>query len=123
MTSLAGDLKMHPSTVSRAVRNKYLQYPGGVCEIRSLFVQGVSQGISSSDSRAVLSREEIKLRLRKLIAGEAGNRPCSDQSLTSLLAEQGIKISRRTVAKYRKELAFSGMHDRRDTTPRTKTLM
>jgi RNA polymerase sigma-54 factor len=109
MADLAEEMQMHPSTISRAVKNKYLQHPRGICEIRSLFAQGVS----STDFCVRMSREEVKARLRKLIADEDRRTPGSDECLAQLLAEQGIRISRRTVAKYREELGFSGMHDRR----------
>ncbi|MDR2179250.1 MAG: RNA polymerase factor sigma-54 [Synergistaceae bacterium] len=117
MTKLADELMMHPSTVSRAVKNKYLQYPGGVCEMRSLFASGISSSNfpsnSSCGASVETSREEIKTRIRELIDGENRAKPYSDQYLTLLLAEQGIKISRRAVAKYREEMFVGDMYDRR----------
>ena len=109
MITLANQLDMHPSTVSRAVKNKYLQYPGGVCEMRSLFAPGVF----SSGACVETTREEIKTRIRKLIDGEDRAKPYSDNYLTLLLGEQGIKISRRAVAKYREEMFVKDMYNRR----------
>jgi RNA polymerase sigma-54 factor len=109
MASLANELGMHPSTVSRAIKNKYLQHPGGVCEVRSLF----SPGISSLNACMETTREEIKARIRELIDGENRAKPYSDQYLTLLLTEQGIKISRRAVAKYREEMFLGDMYNRR----------
>jgi RNA polymerase sigma-54 factor len=112
MTNLAKELKMHPSTVSRAIKNKYLQHPGGVCEMRSLFAAGIASP-ASSDSFIETTREEIKTRIRELIDGEDRSKPYSDHHLTLLLAERGIKISRRAVAKYREEMFVTDMYNRR----------
>jgi RNA polymerase sigma-54 factor len=109
MVNLANELEMHPSTVSRAIKNKYLQHPGGFCEMRSLF----TPGISSSSARVETTRDKVKMRIRELIDGEDRTRPYSDHYLTLLLAEQGIKISRRAVAKYREEMFVSDMYNRR----------
>jgi len=108
MTDLADELQMHSSTISRAIKNKYLQHPRGVCEIRSLFVKGTPyEGFCSK-----ISREAIKTRIYQLVAEEDKSKPCSDAQLKQLLMKQGIQISRRTVSKYREELALRGMHDR-----------
>jgi RNA polymerase sigma-54 factor len=96
------------TSVLQTQKNKYLQHPGGICEIRSLFVRGMP-----SEAYPQISRETIKSRIRALIAGEDKNKPCSDKQLTQFLMKQGIQISRRTVTKYREELALGGMHDRR----------
>lgn len=109
MTQVANGLGIHLSTLSRAVRGKYLQYPGGVCELRALFPRGGSAGDADS------GREGIKGHLRKLIGEEDRTRPYSDLQLTSLLKERGISVSRRTVAACRGELHIGGMHDRRAT--------
>jgi RNA polymerase sigma-54 factor len=122
MTGLADELEMHPSTVSRAVKNKYLQHPGGVCEMRSLFAPGISSSGSSvggsmesatGTTPIEATREGIKTRIRELIDGEDRAKPHSDNYLTLLLAEQGIKISRRAVAKYREEMFVGDMYNRR----------
>ena len=109
MVTLANELEMHPSTVSRAIKSKYLQHPGGVCEMRSLFTPGISSCGASMET----TREKIKMRIRELIDGEDRTRPYSDHSLTLLLAEQGIKISRRAVTKYREEMFVRDMYNRR----------
>jgi RNA polymerase sigma-54 factor len=85
MTTLAQELNLHPSTVSRAIRNKYLQYPAGVCPIRSMFVQG---GFSASDSTShspaiPVARDNVEACLRSLIDSEDKRHPRSDQQLYS----------------------------------------
>ena len=77
--------------------------------MRSLFVKGVP----SEELCSKISREAIKTRICQLVAEEDKNNPCSDEQLVQLLMKQGIQISRRTVSKYREELALRGMHARR----------
>jgi len=109
MADLAEELQIHQSTISRAIKNKYMQHPRGVCEMRSLFVKGVpSKGIFPK-----ISQEAVKTRICQLVAEEDKSNPRSDEQIMQLLAEQGIQISRRTVSKYREGLAIKGMHARR----------
>ncbi len=96
--TVAGMLDIHVSTVSRAVKGKYIQYKQCV-PLRSLFTAAVSE----SGGAGGVSAEEIRQRIRALIAGE-GSQPLSDQRLTELLAEEGITVSRRAVAKYRMQM-------------------
>lgn len=110
MTKLAEELDIHTSTLSRAIRGKFLRHPGGVCAIRSLFVYGIP---ASTGNTTGTSREDVKNRLRVLILQEDKLSPHSDNRLVFLLKAQGIAVSRRTVAKYRDELGIRGMHDRR----------
>ena len=102
---LADRLGLHPSTISRATREKYLQcrqgtYPLRYFLSRPLGEQGPSQ-------------QTVKLRLLELIRQEDRSHPLSDQRLAELLAEQGIRIARRTVAKYRTELGLGSAAGRR----------
>ena len=87
---------LHPSTVSRATREKYLQCRQGTYPLRYFFSRALGEQGPS--------QQTVKLRLLELIRQEDHSRPLSDQKLAELLAEQGIRIARRTVAKYRTEL-------------------
>ncbi|MTI80503.1 MAG: RNA polymerase factor sigma-54 [Firmicutes bacterium] len=99
LKDIASELELHESTVSRATANKYMQTPRGVFEMKYFF----STGIKSKGGEQV-SATSIKKLLQEIIAGEDSKRPYSDQKIANLLAEQGFKISRRTVNKYREEL-------------------
>ena len=96
LSALAQSLELHPSTVSRAVRGKYLQCRQGTYPLRyfcSLPVSGTS-------------RQAVKQRLLALIRGEDPARPLSDARLAALLEAEGVHVARRTVAKYRMELGL-----------------
>ncbi|WP_413405223.1 RNA polymerase factor sigma-54 [Paenibacillus amylolyticus] len=96
---IAEKIGMHESTVSRAVKGKYIETPHGVYELRAFFASGIST--TSGDKT---SASAVKRRLKEIIRTEQAQRPYSDSHLATLLAEEGIVISRRTVAKYREEL-------------------
>lgn len=96
---IAEKIGMHESTVSRAVNGKYIETPHGVYELRAFFASGIST--TSGDKT---SASAVKRRLKEIIRTEQAERPYSDSHLTTLLAEEGIVISRRTVSKYREEL-------------------
>ena len=113
----AYELGLHPSTVSRAVKGKYVQYPGGFRELRALFVRGTeggARGGSRKIGEAGVSRDGVKQMNRGILkARQKGEGSLlSDDKIAAMLSEYGIKISRRTVAKYRGELGIAGMHDR-----------
>jgi RNA polymerase sigma-54 factor len=99
LRDVANDIGMHESTVSRVVANKYMHAPRGVYEMRFFF----HSGITSSMGEAV-SSVAIKDRIRKMIDAEDGLRPLSDSRIAELLADDGLPLARRTVAKYREEL-------------------
>ena len=92
---IAADLGIHVSTVSRAVKGKYVQYKKTE-PLKSLFTSALSR----DGEREGVSSGKIKERIRALIAGEE-KKPLSDQKLAEKLAEEGITVSRRAVAKYR----------------------
>lgn len=96
---IAERIGIHESTVSRAVNGKYIETPHGVYELRAFFASGIST--TSGDKT---SASAVKRRLKEIIRTEQAQRPYSDSHLATLLAEEGIVISRRTVAKYREEL-------------------
>lgn len=98
LSSLAERLELHTSTVSRAVRGKYLQCRQGTYPLRYFFSLPVSGGDAS--------RQAVKHALLLLVRDEDPGRPLSDQRLCALLEAEGICVARRTVAKYRMELGI-----------------
>ena len=105
LLSLSESLALHPSTISRATRDKYLQCRQGTYPLRYFFSRAVGeQG---------LSRQAVKQRLLALVQNEDPRRPLSDQRLCELLAEDGVQVARRTVAKYRMELHLPSSSVRR----------
>ena len=96
LRDVALDVDMHESTISRVVTNKYMQSPSGLYELKFFF----SSGIAMMGGDSVASKS-VKEDIRKLIAEENSRKPLSDHDIVNLLAESGIKIARRTVAKYR----------------------
>jgi RNA polymerase sigma-54 factor len=93
---------MHESTVSRVTTNKYIHTPQGVFELKFFF----HSGLDSLDGDA-MSSVSVKEIIRKAVAAEDARKPLTDQQLVKLLEQQGIKIARRTVAKYRQELRIA----------------
>ena len=105
LSSLAETLDLHPSTVSRAVRDKYLQCRQGIYPLRYFFSRAVGQ--------QGLSRQAVKQRMLLRFKDEDSGHPLSDQTLCDLLAAEGIFLARRTVAKYRIELGIGSSTARR----------
>lgn len=101
LKDVANALALHESTISRAIRNKYIQTPHGTYAIRSLFVKGLANHSGKMDSVMY-----IKKRITELVNNEDEKSPLTDQQLTEVLESEGIQISRRTVAKYREELSI-----------------
>lgn len=100
MEDIAAEAQIHVSTVSRAVNGKYLRCDHGVYELRSFF----SAALPAAEGEGV-SAEFIRSRIRALVAAEDPRKPLSDAKLEALLAqESGLKIARRTIAKYREQL-------------------
>ena len=104
LSALAGRLELHPSTVSRAVRGKYLQCRQGTYPLRYFFSLPVGGGVS---------RQAVKQSLLALIREEDPRHPLSDQDLCRLLEARGVFVARRTVAKYRLELGVGSSAARR----------
>jgi RNA polymerase sigma-54 factor len=94
---IADKIGMHVATVSRAVKDKYIQTPGGIVPLASFF----SGGIATQDGSEAESSKSVKLKIHKLIEGEDKKNPFSDQEIADILAKDGLDISRRTVTKYR----------------------
>jgi RNA polymerase sigma-54 factor len=95
--NIADKIGMHVATVSRAVKDKYIQTPSGIIPLANFF----SGGIATQDGGEAESSKSVKLKIHKLIQNEDGKSPLSDQDIADLLAKEGLDISRRTVTKYR----------------------
>ena len=108
LKDVAEDIEMHESTVSRVTTNKYVHTPQGIFELKYFFNAGISQRGGGE-----LASEAVKEKIKKLIEGEDQKKPYSDQKLVELLRDQGIKIARRTVAKYREQLNLLSSSKRR----------
>lgn len=108
MASLAETLGISVSTVSRAVRDKYLQYPGGSVAMRRLFSASVS---GAGDQQ--INADEVKAILKGIVDGEDKKKPYSDAKLAEILKSRGINLSRRVIAKYREEMGIRGSFERR----------
>jgi RNA polymerase sigma-54 factor len=105
---VAEEIGVHPSTVSRAVANKYVHTPQGVYELRFFFSEGVN-GPEGGDLPLVL----LKRKVKKLIEEEDPRKPLTDDQLAAELQRQGIQVTRRTVAKYREDMQIPSTHQRR----------
>ena len=105
---VAEEIGVHPSTVSRAVANKYAHTPQGVFELRYFFSESVNGPEGSSTSLLILKR-----RVKRLIEEEDPARPLTDEQITRILQSQGIQVTRRTVAKYREDMRIPSTHQRR----------
>jgi RNA polymerase sigma-54 factor len=105
---VAEEIGVHPSTVSRAVSNKYAHTPQGVLELRFFFSEG-SNGPEGADTPLLV----LKRKVRKLIEDEDPRHPLTDDQLAAMLQAQGIHLTRRTVAKYREDMNIPSTHQRR----------
>jgi RNA polymerase sigma-54 factor len=108
MAQVAAAVGVHETTVSRAVAGKYMATPRGTFEMKYFFTTGYQTG----DGEAV-SNTSVKQALAELIKTEDPSRPLSDDDLSRKLAEKGLKVARRTVAKYREALSILPSHLRR----------
>src|SRR5205814_8396062 len=108
LKDIAEDIGMHLSTVSRVVNRKYAHTPQGVIELRRFF----TEGMLNEDGEEVSTRI-IKLKIKKLIEEEDSHNPITDDQVVKILVKDGIKLSRRTVAKYRDQMHIPGSRERR----------
>ncbi|MCA1558286.1 MAG: RNA polymerase sigma-54 factor, partial [Acidobacteria bacterium] len=108
LKDIAEDRGMHLSTVSRVVNRKYAHTPQGVIELRRFFTEGMM-----NEEGEEVSTRIIKLRIKKLIEEEDSHNPITDDQVVKILAKEGIKLSRRTVAKYRDQMQIPGSRERR----------
>jgi RNA polymerase sigma-54 factor len=107
LRDIAQELGVHETTVSRTANGKYMQTEWGIFELRHFFTNSIS-GAGSAGSR--YSKEGVKEIIREMLT--ADERRLSDQEIAGLLANRGIPLARRTVAKYRKELDLGSSYTR-----------
>jgi RNA polymerase sigma-54 factor len=105
---VAEEVGVHPSTVSRAVASKYAHTPQGVIELRNFFSESVN-GPQGND----MSLLSLKRRVKKMIEEEDTAHPLTDDQISKKLEDEGIQVTRRTVAKYREDLRIPSTHRRR----------
>jgi RNA polymerase sigma-54 factor len=108
LKDVAEDIGMHLSTISRVVNRKYAHTPQGVIEIRKFF----SEGMLNEDGEEVSTRI-IKIRIKKMIEDEDTRKTITDDDIAKILSKEGIKLSRRTVAKYRDQMQIPGSRERK----------
>ncbi|MEW6698384.1 MAG: RNA polymerase factor sigma-54 [Bacillota bacterium] len=108
LKKVADIVGVHESTVSRATSNKYIQTPQGVFEMKYFFSTGLSDAMGTQ-----VSAECLKKVLQEIIQAEDPANPLSDQKIAELFDQRGIKISRRTVTKYRDELGIPSTNRRK----------
>ena len=105
---IAEAIDMHESTVSRVTTQKYMHTPRGIYELKYFFSSHVATA-----SGGECSSTAIRALIKKLIAAENPRKPLSDSKITNLLEEQGIKVARRTIAKYRESLVIPPSNERK----------
>ena len=108
LKDVAEDIGMHLSTISRVVNRKYAHTPQGVIELRRFF----SEGMMNEDGEEVSTRI-LKLRIKKLVEEEDSKKPLTDEQIVKILSKEGVKLSRRTVAKYRDQMNIPGSRERK----------
>jgi len=101
LKDVANDIEMDISTVSRVTNGKYVQLPWEIKELKTFFSEGIK-----TDSGEEVSNTEVKIRLKEIIDTEDKQNPIGDEELTNRLNDEGYKIARRTITKYREQLKF-----------------
>ena len=105
---IAEAVDMHESTISRVTTQKYMHTPRGIFELKYFFSSHVS-----TDTGGECSSTAIRALIKKLIAAENTRKPLSDSKIANLLGEQGIKVARRTIAKYREAMNIPPSNERK----------
>jgi len=105
---IARELDMHESTISRVTTRKYMHTPRGVFELKYFFSSHLD-----TDSGESASSTAIRAFIRKLVADEDASKPLSDSNIAKALSQQGIKVARRTIAKYREAMAIPPSNERK----------
>ena len=108
LRDVAEEIGMHESTISRVTTNKYMHTPRGVFEFKYFF----SSHLSSADGEDQ-SSTSVRAKIRKLIGAENPGKPLSDSKIANILAEEGITVARRTIAKYREAMNIPSSSERR----------
>lgn len=108
LADIADAIEMHESTISRATTQKYMHTPRGVFELKYFFSSHVS-----TEQGGECSSTAIRAMIGQLVGAENPKKPLSDSKITDLLAEQGIQVARRTIAKYREALGIPSSSERK----------
>ena len=108
MAQVAEAVGVHETTVSRAIAGKFISTPQGVLDMKFFFTTGYQ-----TDSGESVANTSVKDTIAEIVAEEDPHKPLSDQAIVKALEEKGIKIARRTVAKYREELDILPSHMRK----------
>lgn len=108
MSDLAEELECDPSTISRTVAEKYIQTPRGIFPMRYFFTGG-----TETDDGESVGWDHVKTRVKELIDGEKKKKPVNDDQIAALLHDEGIELSRRTVAKYRQQMNIPAARQRK----------
>lgn len=108
LNDIAEAVEMHESTISRVTTQKYMHTPRGIYELKYFFSSHVS-----TENGGECSSTAIRALIKKLIAAEIPAKPLSDSKIADLLAEQGINVARRTIAKYRESLTIPPSNQRK----------
>ncbi len=108
MSTVADACEVHETTVSRAVNGKYMRTPSGNFEMKYFFTPGISRSDGSE-----VSNEAVKTAIKQMVEEEEKAKPLSDQTIVTKLKGKGIKLARRTVAKYRLLLNIPPSHMRK----------
>ena len=108
LRSIADSIEMHESTISRVTTRKYMHTPRGIYEFKYFFSSHVS-----TESGGECSATAIRAIIKKLVAAENPAKPLSDNKMACVLADQGINVARRTIAKYRESLSISPSNERK----------
>ena len=108
LKTVADAISMHESTVSRVTSNKYMATPRGIFELKYFFSSHVS-----TETGGECSSTAIRALIKKLVAAENRAKPLSDNKIAELIADQGIQVARRTIAKYRESLNIPSSSQRK----------
>ncbi len=108
LNDIAEAVEMHESTISRVTTQKFMHTPRGIFELKYFFSSHVS-----TENGGECSSTAIRALIKKLVSAETPNKPLSDSKITSLLADQGINVARRTIAKYRESLSIPPSNQRK----------
>jgi RNA polymerase sigma-54 factor len=109
LKDIAKEIGVHEATVSRVTNGKYIQTEWGIFELKYFFSNSVA---GSGPGGGRFSKEGVKQMIREIIEAEGSSEPLTDQKIGAVLAEKGVRIARRTIAKYRKELDIMSSHHR-----------
>ncbi len=109
LKDVAEEIGMHESTISRVTTNKYMHTPRGVFEFKYFFSSHLSSANGEDQSST-----SVRAKIRRMIAAEDPRKPLSDSKIANQLADDGIKVARRTVAKYRESMNIASSSERRE---------